>query len=79
MHTEFILIHPFREGNGRLGRLIAVLMGLQADLPILNFESIKGKKKEAYIQAVQAGLERNYKPMKLLFEEIIKKTINLYQ
>jgi cell filamentation protein len=46
VHTEFILIHPFREGNGRLGRLISVLMGLQANLPILNFESVKGKKKQ---------------------------------
>lgn len=78
VHTEFILIHPFREGNGRLGRLISVLMGLQADLPILNFESIKGKKKEEYILAVQAGLDRDYKPMKRVFELIIGRTLKLY-
>ena len=40
VHTEYILIHPFREGNGRLGRLIAVLMGLQAGLPVLDFGAI---------------------------------------
>lgn len=27
-HVEFILIHPFREGNGRLGRLLMSLMVL---------------------------------------------------
>ena len=26
--TEIILIHPFREGNGRCARLLAMLMGL---------------------------------------------------
>lgn len=30
VHTELVLIHPFREGNGRTARLLSVLMGLQA-------------------------------------------------
>ena len=38
-HAELILIHPFREGNGRCARLLATLMGLQAGLPALNFAS----------------------------------------
>jgi len=32
VHTELILIHPFREGNGRLARLLATLMALLAGL-----------------------------------------------
>lgn len=36
VHAELILIHPFREGNGRCARLLAVLMGLQAGLPALD-------------------------------------------
>lgn len=78
VHTEFILIHPFREGNGRLGRLFSVLMALQADLPVLNFELVKGKRKQDYICAIQAGLSRNYEPMKKLFKLIINKTIKTY-
>jgi cell filamentation protein len=35
VHAELILIHPFREGNGRVARLLALLMGLQAGLPPL--------------------------------------------
>jgi Fic/DOC family len=30
VHVELVLIHPFREGNGRAARILAVLMGLQA-------------------------------------------------
>ena len=42
VHTELVLIHPFREGNGRLARMLAIMMGLQAGLPPLNFSRIKG-------------------------------------
>ena len=79
VHTEYVLIHPFREGNGRLGRLIAVLMGLQANLPILNFEAIKGRKKQEYFRAVRAGVDRNYEPMTKIFQSIIKRSIKLYR
>jgi cell filamentation protein len=30
VHTELLLIHPFREGNGRVARLLSVLMALEA-------------------------------------------------
>lgn len=43
VHTELVLIHPFREGNGRAARLLSVLMALQAGLPPLDFGGIKGK------------------------------------
>lgn len=34
VHAELILIHPFRDGNGRLARMLATLMALQARLPV---------------------------------------------
>ncbi len=46
-HCELVLIHPFREGNGRLARLLATLMALQAGLPLLDFSGIRGKTREA--------------------------------
>ena len=59
VHTELLLIHPFREGNGRVARLLSLLMALQAELPILDFSLIGEHKKQEYIKAVHAGIDRN--------------------
>jgi cell filamentation protein len=71
VHVEFLLIHPFREGNGRLARLISTLMALQAGLPLLDFTDIDGEKKDEYFAAVRAGINRDYKPMGKVFSEVI--------
>lgn len=74
-HVELVLIHPFREGNGRAARVLSILMALQAGLPPLNFSSIAEEKKEEYFAAVQAGLDKNYTPMERLFAEIIERSL----
>jgi len=74
VHVEFILIHPFREGNGRVGRILSTLMALQANLPLLDFGPIRGRRKKNYFAAVRAGLDRNYKPMGEIFELVLNRT-----
>jgi cell filamentation protein len=76
VHVELLLIHPFREGNGRVARLLAMLMALQAGMPWLDFSDIKGKKKKEYFAAVRAGLDRNYKPMKEIFNRQLSLALN---
>lgn len=78
VHTELILIHPFRDGNGRIIRLLSSLMALQAGLPLLDFGGIKGKQKQNYFSAVQAGLNRDYEPMIRIFMSVIKRSLKLY-
>ena len=74
VHTELMLIHPFREGNGRAGRLLAILMGLQAKLPPLDFSGINGKKRQEYFAAVQAGIGRDYEPMERMFSDVVRRS-----
>lgn len=69
IHIEYILIHPFREGNGRLSRLLAMIMALQAGRPILDFSWVDTHKAE-YFSAVQAGLEDG-EPMKAVFRQVL--------
>ena len=73
VHTELVLIHPFREGNGRIARTLSTLMALQAGFPLLDFSLIQGKKRDRYFSAVRAGLEQNYKPMEEIFWWILKE------
>ncbi len=73
-HIELVLIHPFREGNGRVARILSTLMALQAGLPLLNFGLITHESKNEYYAAIQAGLDKNYKPMEKLFLVIIERS-----
>jgi len=44
---------------------------------MLDFSLIAEEKKQAYFAAVQAGLDRNYKPMERLLSEIIERSLAL--
>ncbi|MFM7626909.1 MAG: Fic/DOC family protein, partial [Gammaproteobacteria bacterium] len=70
-HAELMLIHPFRDGNGRLGRMLATLMALQAGLPVLDFRPMYGKGTDTYIAGIHAALMRDYRPMQAVFTEVI--------
>ena len=70
VHIEYILVHPFREGNGRLSRLLANIMALQAGQPVLDFTYMDENKME-YFAAVRAGLD-NEGPMKEIFRRVLR-------
>lgn len=71
-HVELILIHPFREGNGRLSRLLADVMAVQAGIRPLDYSSWE-QNKPAYIDAIHAGVGRDYAPMQTLIESALNR------
>jgi Fic family protein len=53
MHYQFEAIHPFDDGNGRIGRMLVTLMAQQTGLvalPLLHISSYLETRKEEYIE-----------------------------
>jgi Fic family protein len=51
-HYQFEAIHPFLDGNGRVGRMLITLMAIQSkalDLPLLHISSEIEKDKDEYV------------------------------
>jgi len=77
-HSELVLIHPFRDGNGRCARLLAWLMALQAGLPSLDFSPLAARGKPAYIVAIHQAVNRDYAAMERCFSRVVRKTWRRY-
>jgi cell filamentation protein len=74
VHAELILMHPFREGNGRLSRLLALLMALQAGLPPLNFSPLTGRGKRVYVGGIHAAIGNDFVPLTAMFSRVIERS-----
>ncbi|HTR00535.1 MAG TPA: Fic family protein [Candidatus Acidoferrum sp.] len=79
VHAELVLIHPFRDGNGRCARLLALLMALQAGLPTLDFWSFAGRGKRRYFTAIQSAMAGDYAPLTACFAKVIKRTCAAFE
>lgn len=75
-HAELVLIHPFREGNGRCARVLAYLMAIQAGLPTLDFSPFAGRGRRAYFAAVQAAMGSDYSQLEVMFATAVRTTLS---
>ena len=75
VHGELLLIHPFRDGNGRLARWVADLMALQAGLPAPKyaFEGYKQRvSRDVYLAAVTRAYGQDYEALADFFTKAIE-------
>jgi len=75
VHAELLLIHPFRDGNGRVARWLADLMALQAGLPAprYDFDDKKsGGRNKQYLKDVVCGYGQDYEPLASFFTAAIE-------
>ncbi len=70
VHAELLFIHPFREANGRVARVLANLMAVKQGFDFLGFYKITQRQFTSYIYAVQSAAEENYEPMRKIISAI---------
>lgn len=67
--SDFLFIHPFREGNGRLSRLIGDIILAKNGFPMIGLNL---KESDNYIEKVHQGYQCDYEPMKELLKSKIE-------
>ena len=71
-HVEFILIHPFREGNGRISRLLMDVMAVKAGFQPLDY-TLWDENKEFYFKSIQAGVSGEYQYLMRLVRDVLEQ------
>ena len=67
VHAELILVHPFREGNGRTARWVATLMVLSSGYAKPKYSLMTAPQREEYYAALRGGFLNDSKDLQALF------------
>jgi len=78
VHADLLLIHPFRDGNGRIARWLADLMALQAGLPIPDFGFLgrgSRSRRRTYLEGVKHGYLLDFDLLTSVFADAIRRAL----
>lgn len=67
---EFLVVHPFREGNARTIKLVTDLLAVQTGRPLLAYDRTSAGRDE-YILAAGQAFRKNYLPLERLIREAL--------
>lgn len=72
---RFVWIHPFKDYNGRVARLLTNLLALNLGLPILSIKSDTGRDRTSYVKAMIAADNHNYSKLERLIANAFKQSL----
>ena len=75
-HTWFVQIHPFVDGNGRVGRLLMNLILMRFGYPIA---IITKDDRERYYDALETSQTSDLSPFVALVEECLRESLEEYE
>lgn len=75
LHSIFVRIHPFRDGNGRLARLLMNFILMQHRYPLI---VVPVRRRELYMSAVSAWSNGNSESFSLYMADCLEESFNVY-
>ena len=72
---RFVWIHPFKDYNGRVARLLTNLLALNLNLPITEIKADTGEDRNRYIEAMIAADNHDYSKLEKLLTQTLKESL----
>lgn len=72
---RIVWIHPFKDYNGRIARLLTNLLALNLNLPIISIRAETGRDRKRYIEAMKAADNHDYSKLEDLIAEALEESL----
>ena len=72
---RFVWIHPFKDYNGRVARLLTNLLAFNLGLPLIIIKAETGTDRQRYIKAMKAADEHDYSKLEKLIANALKESL----
>ncbi len=76
---KFVFIHPFQDYNGRIARILTILILLQLNLPPIELKAEKGTDRKRYIIAMQKADSDDYTLLETLISNALSESLHLFR